>query len=94
MAKYDKFRSLKKPSGKQLPPERIIAWIEKNFDKPVVAFIAGRTAPPERRMGHAGAIIGSAEDTAQAKIERLRAAGVHVADVPTEIGPIMARLLG
>jgi len=73
---------------------RAAAWIEKNFDKPVVAFIAGRTAPPERRMGHAGAIIGSAEDTAQAKIERLRKAGVHVADVPTEIGPIMARLLG
>ena len=70
------------------------AYIEAEFDKPVVAFIAGRTAPPERRMGHAGAIIGSVEDTAAAKIEILENAGIKVAQIPAEIGPIMASLLG
>ena len=69
-------------------------YIKTKFNKPVVAFIAGRTAPPERRMGHAGAIIGSVEDTAAAKIEILEKAGVKVAEIPAEIGPMMAELLG
>ena len=72
---------------------RAAAYIESRFAKPVVAFIAGRTAPPERRMGHAGAIIGSAADTAAAKIEILEKAGVTVAQIPSEIGPLMAGLL-
>jgi succinyl-CoA synthetase alpha subunit len=72
---------------------RAAAFIKEKFNKPVVAFIAGRTAPAERRMGHAGAIIGSTEDTAAAKIEILKNAGVTVAQIPSEIGPLMAGLL-
>ncbi|MDZ7814771.1 MAG: succinate--CoA ligase subunit alpha [Planctomycetota bacterium] len=68
-------------------------YIRKSFDKPVVSFIAGRTAPPERRMGHAGAIVGSEADTAEAKIRILENAGVSVAQIPTEIGPLMAEAL-
>ncbi len=69
-------------------------YISREFNKPVVSFIAGRTAPPERRMGHAGAIIGGVEDTAEAKIRLLQKAGVQIADIPTDVGPIMAKLLG
>ena len=69
-------------------------WIKQHMSKPVVAFIAGRTAPPGKRMGHAGAIIGGREDTAQAKIEALRRCGVRVAQSPAEIGETMARALG
>ncbi|MHC5001863.1 MAG: succinate--CoA ligase subunit alpha [Planctomycetota bacterium] len=69
-------------------------WIKKHMSKPVVAFIAGRTAPPGKRMGHAGAIIGGAEDTAQAKIEALRGCGVHVSESPADIGKTMATGLG
>jgi succinyl-CoA synthetase alpha subunit len=68
-------------------------WIRANMTKPVVAFIAGRTAPPGKRMGHAGAIIGGRQDTAQAKMDALRACGVHVAESPAEIGAAMARAL-
>jgi succinyl-CoA synthetase alpha subunit len=64
------------------------------MSKPVAAFIAGRTAPPGKRMGHAGAIIGGRQDTAQAKMEALRACGVHVAQSPAEIGATMAEALG
>ena len=60
--------------------------IEKKISKPVVAFIAGRTAPPGKRMGHAGAIIGGSSERAQDKIERLRKAGVRVSDSPAKIG--------
>lgn len=62
------------------------AYIKESFTKPVAAFIAGRTAPPGRRMGHAGAIISGSEGTAEEKIETLRAAGVHVAESPADIG--------
>ena len=62
--------------------------------KPVAAFVAGKTAPPGKRMGHAGAIIGGKDDTAQAKIEALSGYGVHVAESPAEIGSTMATALG
>jgi succinyl-CoA synthetase alpha subunit len=69
------------------------AYIKENFDRPVVAFVAGRTAPPGRRMGHAGAIISGSEGTAQEKIEILQNAGVHVAESPAMIGATMKKLL-
>ncbi len=62
------------------------AYIKKDFNKPVAAFIAGRTAPPGRRMGHAGAIISGSEGTAEEKIQVLKDVGVHVAESPAEIG--------
>ncbi|MBL9147221.1 MAG: succinate--CoA ligase subunit alpha [Phycisphaerae bacterium] len=68
-------------------------WIKANMRKPVVAFIAGRTAPPGKRMGHAGAIIGGADDTAQAKIESLRRNGIAVADSPADLGSSMMKAL-
>jgi succinyl-CoA synthetase alpha subunit len=70
------------------------AWIEAHMSKPVVAFIAGRTAPPGKRMGHAGAIIGGADDTAHAKMVSLRSRGVTVADSPADLGTSMAGALG
>ena len=69
-------------------------WIQENMSKPVVAFIAGKTAPKGKRMGHAGAIIGGADDTAQAKIDALRNCGVTVSDSPAGIGEAMAEALG
>ena len=62
--------------------------------KPVVGFIAGQTAPPGRRMGHAGAIIGGAEDTAEAKMKVMADCGIHVVQSPAEIGETMAKVLG
>ncbi|MDP7029606.1 MAG: succinate--CoA ligase subunit alpha [Phycisphaerales bacterium] len=70
------------------------AWIEANMRKPVTAFIAGRTAPPGKRMGHAGAIIGGADDTAQAKMDSLRGNGVQVCESPADLGVGMADALG
>ena len=69
-------------------------WIKANMKKPVAGFIAGRTAPKGKRMGHAGAIIGGADDTAQAKIEALEACGIRVAQSPADLGSTMAAALG
>ena len=69
-------------------------WIQADGNrKPVVGFIAGQTAPEGRTMGHAGAIIGGKDDTAQAKMDALRRCGVHVVETPATIGETMARVL-
>lgn len=69
-------------------------WIKANGNKkPVVGFIAGQTAPPGRRMGHAGAIIGGAEDTAEAKMKIMRECGIHVVSSPADIGKTMAEVI-
>jgi succinyl-CoA synthetase alpha subunit len=68
-------------------------WIKQNGTKPVVGFIAGQTAPPGRRMGHAGAIVGGADDTAAAKMKIMRECGIHVVDSPAEIGISMKKAL-
>ena len=68
-------------------------WIKDKGTKPVVGFIAGQTAPKGRRMGHAGAIVGGADDTAAAKMEIMRQCGVHVVESPADIGKTMAEAL-
>ncbi len=74
--------------------EQAAAWIRDHYDKPVVGFVAGRTAPPGRRMGHAGAIVSGGQGTAAAKIEAMRDCGLHVSESPAELGSTMARVLG
>ncbi|MFN3918556.1 MAG: succinate--CoA ligase subunit alpha [Flavobacteriales bacterium] len=69
-------------------------WIKEHGTKPVVAFIAGETAPAGRTMGHAGAIVGGHDDTAAAKKAILRSCGIHVVDSPAQIGKKMAEVLG
>lgn len=69
-------------------------WIKENATKPVVGFIAGQTAPKGRKMGHAGAIIGGKEDTAEAKMKVMADCGIHVVQSPAEIGSTMAKALG
>ncbi|MEY4521083.1 MAG: hypothetical protein RIT10_268 [Bacteroidota bacterium] len=69
-------------------------WIKDNAKKPVVGFIAGETAPKGRTMGHAGAIVGGDDDTAEAKKRIMRECGIHVVDSPAHIGAKMAEVLG
>ncbi|MBU6232704.1 MAG: succinate--CoA ligase subunit alpha [Acidobacteria bacterium] len=73
--------------------ERAAEWIKANMTKPVVSYIAGVTAPPGRKMGHAGAIISGSKGTAQAKMDALRDAGVHVCQNPTEAGQKMVDIV-
>ena len=68
-------------------------WIKEHGTKPVVGFIAGQTAPPGRRMGHAGAVIGGSDDTAAAKMKIMRECGIHVVDSPADIGKTMAEAM-
>ena len=74
--------------------EAAAEYIKQHVKKPVVGFIAGQTAPPGRRMGHAGAIISGGEGTAESKMAAMAAAGIHVVKSPAEIGETMARVLG
>ena len=74
--------------------EAAAAWIKEHMTKPVVGFIAGRAAPPGRRMGHAGAIISGGKGTAEAKLDAFREAGVHIAPSPAELGITLARAIG
>jgi succinyl-CoA synthetase alpha subunit len=69
-------------------------WVQANFDRPVVGFIAGRTAPPGRRMGHAGAIVSGGKGTAAEKMDVMRACGIHVVESPAELGATIKRALG
>ena len=73
--------------------EEAAAFIGRGFKKPVVGFIAGQTAPPGRRMGHAGAIIAGSKGTASAKIQAMREAGILVSDSPAEIGAAVKKVL-
>ena len=73
--------------------EEAADFIKKNVKKPVVGFIAGRTAPPGRRMGHAGAIISGGKGTAAEKMAAMKKAGIHVVESPAEIGITMKKAL-
>jgi succinyl-CoA synthetase alpha subunit len=74
--------------------EDAATWVKANCKKPVVGFIAGRTAPPGRRMGHAGAIVAGGKGTAAEKMEAMKAAGIHVVENPAKLGETMAKALG
>ena len=73
--------------------EEAAAYIKKHVKKPVVGFIAGQTAPPGRRMGHAGAIIAGGKGTAKEKMKAMKRAGIHVVPSPAEIGVTMKKAL-
>ena len=68
-------------------------WIKDNLRKPVIGFIAGQTAPKGRRMGHAGAIVGGADDTAAAKMKIMAECGIIVCESPAVLGETVAKLL-
>ena len=74
--------------------EEAAEFVKQNVTKPVVSFVAGRTAPPGRRMGHAGAIISGGKGTAAEKMKALREAGIHVVESPAEIGVTVKKALG
>lgn len=74
--------------------EEAATWIKANFNKPVVAFIAGQTAPPGKRMGHAGAIISGGKGTAAEKMAALNAAGITVCESPAVLGSTVKKVLG
>ena len=74
--------------------EEASSYIKQHVKKPVVGFIAGQTAPPGRRMGHAGAIISGGKGTAAEKMVAMRDAGLHVVTSPADIGEAVARALG
>jgi succinyl-CoA synthetase alpha subunit len=74
--------------------ETAAAYVKEHVRKPVVGFIAGQTAPPGRRMGHAGAIISGGQGTAAEKMAALTAAGIHVVESPAAIGEMVAMVLG
>lgn len=79
--------------GGQLEADAAHWYAESGSKKPVVGFIAGETAPAGRTMGHAGAIVGGSDDTAQAKKKIMRSCGIHVVDSPAEIGKKVAEVL-
>ncbi|MSQ02681.1 MAG: succinate--CoA ligase subunit alpha [Myxococcales bacterium] len=74
--------------------EEAAAWAKDHCTKPIVGFIAGATAPPGRRMGHAGAIISGGQGTAEAKFEAMVAAGIHIVRSPAEMGRKLAEVIG
>jgi succinyl-CoA synthetase alpha subunit len=74
--------------------EAAAEYVKEHVRKPVVGFIAGQTAPPGRRMGHAGAIISGGQGTAKDKMAAMTAAGIHVVVSPAEIGETMAKVMG
>ena len=69
-------------------------WAKDNVTKPIVSFIAGQTAPPGRRMGHAGAIVSGGDDTAESKMRIMKECGIHVVDSPAEIGVKVKEVVG
>ncbi len=73
--------------------EEAAAFVKEHMKKPVVGFIAGRTAPPGKRMGHAGAIIAGGKGTAAEKVEAMKAAGISVCESPGSIGETMEKVL-